>query len=500
MAILTRRPCSPYEARLAIREHLGYYNAATVGAIYEFDDAGLLNLRDASSWIEPLKRCIREHPSMAITVKDRETEKPFYEFIPTLDLQEHITILKDTDGLLTNGHPTSSSKSYIGIIEKFLPTILDRNFSRSSSPPWGLIVLPLPPASGSLTIKGERYFVAFLSSHSISDGGAGFAFHKSLLDALREQRISGENGNAFLVTVPIQPIPDPFDTPERLPVTPEFLKAAAAAGAAGGAVGSTWTGAPVFLRSKESLQTRVRLLEIDAPLVQGALATCKRHKAKLTATFHQLVVRALSTAVTDADITSFSSQTAIDLRGAAGAGYSQWGIYVSGVSDTHPRWSGAPNNGQIGANANGSNKAGSPLTPEEWTAAARLSQKLAEASLRLENQPIGMLKFVPNHRQSMTSKLGSARDGSYSVSNMLAFDAGNSGGVTITNMVVSSSAAVPSAPLSFCLVSVKGGSLMVAVNWQPGALGIVDTEEDEFISEIFRSLEADFKMLSQETE
>ncbi|KAI5865332.1 hypothetical protein GGS23DRAFT_558752 [Durotheca rogersii] len=466
MSIQTRL-CSPYEARLAIREDLGFYNAATIAAIYELDGVKF-DLTSPSSWVQPLKRSIKEYPSLAIAVKDKGTDKPSYELVPTIDLKHHITIL---DSSISTG-----SDGDLPIIEKALGAILDRNFSSSSSPPWNLTILPLPTPAGATT---KRVFVSFLSSHSTSDGGAGLAFHKSLLEGLREQAAKGVDENVdFTVTVPSQPIPEPFDTPERLPVAPEFLKALASAS---GPAAGVWTGSPVFLNESEGLHTRVRLLEIPASVVEGALAASKSHGAKLTGTIHQLIVRALSRALPDGAATSFSSQTAIDLRNAAGVGL-QWGIYVSGVSESHPRLDAATLSG--------------PLTQDQWDAAGKLSAKLSEASGRLENQPIGLLKFVPSHRDSMKTKIGAPRDGSYSVSNMLAFDGGKAGGISISNLVVGSSAAVPSAPLSFCIVSVQGGSMIISVNWQPGATGLPVEKEDAFISDIFKSLEGDFKLLS----
>lgn len=410
---------------------------------------------------------------MAIVVKDTGTDNPFYEAVPTLDLKDHITMIDDSI--------SAGCNSDVAVVEKVLAAILDRNFSSSSAPPWSLVVRPL---SSQGTTTGKRFFVAFLSSHSISDGGAGFAFHKTLLEALRElvsANSTHQKDDTFIVTVSSQPIPKPFDTPERLSVTSKLLKALASSPSPDAGI---WTGSPVFLNPKEGLHTRVRLLEIPSPLVQRALTESRRHNAKLTATFHQLIVRALSKTVTDPAVTSFSSQIAIDLRGAAGVGL-QWGIYVSGVSDTNAR----PDQDSLSG----------PITAEEWCAVARLSEKLAKSSATLEDQPIGLLKFVPNHRESMKSKLGGRRDGSFALSNMLAFDGGRDGGVAIGNMVVGSSAAVTSAPLSFCIVSVKGGSLMVSVNWQPGALGIPVDKEDGRISKVFESLQGDIQFMGAES-
>ena len=397
---------------------------------------------------------------MTVILKDKDTEKPIWEGVSNVKLDDHISIIQDQ---ATEGGDEAA------IVEKVLPSIVDRRFT-ASSPPWRIVVLPLPSRQG--TTK-PRCFVAFASSHSIADGGAGLAFHGTFLKGLRES--TKEKTESLTITVPGRALPEPFDTPERLPISPDFLRSIATASVVDA---GTWTGSPVFLEPQEGLQTRIRLLEIEAPLVQGALRASRAHKTKLTATIQQLINRALSNAVTDGDVTNFASQTAIDLRSASGAGL-EWGIFVSGLAAAHPRIN-----------------ASQPISDEMWAAASSMSEKLADSSSKLENQVIGLLRFVPSHKESMVSKLGGKREGSYALSNMLAFDGGDEGyNCRISKMVVASSAAVPSAPLSFCIISVKSGSLMCTVSWQPGALGCPIEEEAFFVDEICTSLRGDFETL-----
>ena len=399
--------------------------------MYEFDDENF-DVKSALSFAGPLKRCIEEYPYMTVILKDKDTEKPVWEGVSSVKLDDHISIIHDQ---ATEGGDEAAT------IGKVLPSIVDGRFT-ASSPPWKIVVLPLPSRQG--TTK-SRCFVAFASSHSIADGGAGRA------------------------------LPEPFDTPERLPISPEFLRSIATTRVVDA---STWTGSPVFLEPQEGLHTRIRLLEIEAPLVQGALRASRAHKTKLTATIQLLINRALSNAVTDGDVTNFASQTAIDLRGASGVGL-EWGIFVSGLAAAHPRID-----------------ASKTISDEMWAVASSMSEKLADSSSKLDNQVIGLLRFVPSHKDSMVSKLGGKREGSYALSNMLAFDGGDEGyNCRISKMVVASSAAVPSAPLSFCIISVKGGSLMCTVSWQPGALGCPMEKEAFFVDEICSSLRGDFETL-----
>jgi hypothetical protein len=389
-------------------------------------------------------------------MKGKDTESPIWEGVTSVKLGDHITIL---DGAANDANEGA-------LIEKILPGIVDARFT-GPLPPWRVVVLPLSPRDGK-----PRCFITFAISHSIGDGGAGLAFHHTFLEALRQ---STRTDDDLDIVVPSRQLPEPFDTPERLPVSPEYMRSLMTSSVVGA---GTWTGSKVFLDEQEGLHTKIRLLEIDSELVEAALHASRSHDTKLTPTLHQLIVRALSKVVTDDNVTNFASQTAIDLRGASGVGL-EWGIYVSGHAASHQR-----------VNTTG------PVSDEMWNSASSLSKKLAEVSSTLENQAIGMLRYVPNQKDSIVSKLGTTREGSYAVSNMLAVDGGRAeDSCRITKMVVATSAAVPSAPLSFMLVSIKGSSLVCTVSWQPGALGCPLEREDSFVDEICSSLEADFASL-----
>jgi hypothetical protein len=400
-----------------------------------------------------VKRCLEKYAHMGVVMKGTNTESPTWEGVPSVNLENHIVILGNT----------AEGGIDADLIEKALPSIVDARFT-DGSPPWRVAVLPLLPKDGT-----TRCFIAFSISHSIGDGGAGLAFHQTFLEALR--RPTGTDTDFAFVVLNRQ-LPGPFDTPGRLPVSPEFMRSVMTSSVVNG---GTWTGSKVFLDEKEGLHTRIRILEIEGHLVEAALCASRSHNTKLTPTVHQLIVRALSKAVKDDKVSNFASLTATDLRSAARVGL-EWGIFVSGHASSHARAASTD-----------------PISDEMWKLAGELSTKLGEATSTLEDQMIGMLRFIPSQRDSLVSKLGTTREGSYALSNMLAVEGGRSGDTCrISKMVVATSAAVPSAPLSICLISVKGGSCVCTLSWQPGALGCAEGDETTFIDEICSSLKADF--------
>lgn len=450
-----------------------------IGAIYEIP-SGSIDINSAHSFVPPLTRCIQEYPYLSVVVKDRHTEKSFYETSSSVNLENHVSIINDE-------HTGDSENE---TIQQVLPAILDRPWP-ADLPPWRIVVLPL----ASNDPMSTRCFVAFAFSHALGDGMVGVAFHRTFLDAWR--RTARIENASFLVTPPSAKLPAPFDTPERLPISwsfllgpliavylPKFLGKMLGLRAAASTVDAgTWTGSPIFFDPAAVEKSRVRLLEIEAPLVQNALQVSRSNDTKLTGTMHQMIIRALSQAIPNPDITNFVSGTPVDMRASIGSPALTWGLFVSGYYEVHPR---------------PSNATGPALSDEMWAAARSMTKKIAACAATLQDQAIGLLRYVPGIRKWTLSKIGQQRDSSYELSNLLAFD--DMGGredqkYRISKMVFTQPGNVPSAPLVFNIISVKGGSLMCTVSWQAGALGIPVNEERSFVDGICLSIRADFETL-----
>jgi hypothetical protein len=88
-------------------------------------------------------------------------------------------------------------------------------------------------------------------------------------------------------------------------------------------------------------------------------------------------------------------------------------------------------------------------------------------------------------RSWTAGKIGSKRDSSYEVSNLLAFDPGASdenSSWSLGNMVFAQPANVTGSPLNLNIVARKGGDLVCSITWQTGALGMVDEQKEyEFV-------------------
>ncbi|KAK8013265.1 hypothetical protein PG991_009536 [Apiospora marii] len=459
----------PSERRMISREDLGFYSNIVVGATYEFEGGNDVDLHSLQTFAGPLQHCIAKFPYLKIVTRDASTERPFFERVTSLDVQQHLSVVDD--GPTAPGNPRDGDGDGHDDhrrMEQLLESLVDKPNSIALIPPWRVVVRPLAPA---------RCFVAFAYSHIIGDGPAALAFHRAFLDGLQQQQKTGVLLQVNpLLTVPLSEftLPDPFDIPGRLPISWSFLLGPLLAvllpkfvagwlGLQANAAkvdGGTWTGSNVFFEPG-AMHSRVKMFAIEDAQVSSVIKASRDHNTKLTGTVHQLVVRALSKHITDTKaITNFVSQTAISMRASIGAPGEEWGNYASGCYGTHP------NVGQIATKGPG-------LPAQMWANASSLSRAMAESAVQLRDQPLGLLRYAPSIRNWILGKVGGRRDCSY-------------------EMVFAQPGGVVSAPLAFNLVSVRGGPLVGTITWGQGALGVPVESEDALVEGIRQSFVEDF--------
>ncbi|KAL4947631.1 hypothetical protein BDW69DRAFT_178073 [Aspergillus filifer] len=522
------RYASPNEQRTISREDLGFYKAVVIAAIYDVPEDVDVDLTSLHSFVEPLRHCVLDQPYLSVVVKDKHTDKASYEKVPSLDLSKHISILHDQK---------TSAETENKTIERILLPILDRPWP-ADIPPWRIVALPLAPGTDNdnkSKSSTKRYLIAFSFSHALGDGISGLIFHRAFLNAwnnaITRRSPTSPAEQSFLVSSSPQPLPQPFDTPSRLPISWSFLLSPLLAALLPNWVNSifglrasssprdkgTWTGSRMFFDPAIRDSSRLRLLEIQAPLLQQALSVARRRGVKFTGVLHQLIVAALGRALmkekgldlNEEGITNLVSGTAINMRSSIGVENSEWGLFVSGDYAVHPIHPPPTDIEETGA---GTEKAHSSLiiTEDSWTSAHNITTSLASTSVRLKDQAIGLLRYAPSIRSWTASHVGGQRDCSYRVSNLLVFDGnprdeseeGNS--ISIIKTIFATSADVTGSPLAFDIVSTRGGSLVIALGWQAGALGLVSREralsevdevEGGFVGGVLESVERGFEAL-----
>ncbi|KAI0126178.1 hypothetical protein BJ170DRAFT_597402 [Xylariales sp. AK1849] len=483
------RYASPNEQRAISREHCGFYNALIIGAIYEFSGSGI-DVRSSRSFYGAAKRCIDKYPSLGVVVRDTHTDAAFFERVPTLNLEDHISIVGESD--VNALYSEKGADDEVAKIETLLPSILDRPWP-ASPPPWRIVVLPL---SSSKQQGGERTrcFTAFSFSHALGDGISALAFHRTFRDGVFDH----VSEDCSAVATPVADLPAPFDTAKNLPISwgfllgplfavllPKFIAELMGLRATTSLVNSgSWTGVKMFYEP-DSFRSRLRLIEIQGPEVENVLRVARKNGAKLTATIHLSMVRALSRAIPRSEAANFVSGTAVNMRRAVGISDDEMGFFANACFGFHERedaWA-------------------SPWSDKAWASARSLTEKLAECAVTLQDQPVGLLRYVPSISKWTAAKIGKERDSSFDVSNLGAFEAAapqdSAGGdhCNITKMVFSRPASVTCAPMTVSVVSVKDGSMVISIEWQPGAFGIPLESEATFVDGLSTFLKEDLKSL-----
>ncbi|KAF4341136.1 l-amino acid oxidase [Fusarium beomiforme] len=442
--------------RTIAREDAGYYHAVVIGAVYDFADG--VNIKSPATYFNALRRCIEEHPFFCVTVGDRNTDKGFYERVASINVEEHINFVEDENA-------QADSLEAIG---RSMKTEIDRPFV-AGIPPWRIVVLPTGPS---------QCHVAFSYSHTIGDGIAGVAFHKTFLAGLQETPAIAPSS---IIAPPNKPLPEPFDTAERLPISWSFLLAPVLAEympyflvrlfglrvSASYVDDGTWTAAPIFFNA-ETYHNNLKIRQVEASQVNKVIQLARTHDARLSGVMHQLITRALSRAVKDNNVTNFVAQTAINMRRSIGMSNDVASDIVSGCYTVHLR-----------------SAATGPLTEQEWASAAEATKEFAITSTKLEDNAIGLLRYVPSMRKWTLGKIGKKRDSSYEFSNVGAFDGNtaNNDKAKVSKLTFAQPGHVGGCPICFNIASVTNGDLVYTVTWQPGALGLGDDAAEEKIVE-----------------
>jgi hypothetical protein len=243
------------------------------------------------------------------------------------------------------------------------------------------------------------------------------------------------------------------------------------------------------LYDPEKYQVGVQIGSIDAATVRKVLGACRAHGSKITGLIHQLIVAALSELLPEG-YDNFAAQTAINMRDAVGVSNDEMGLYVAGdveiLNRTHP----SP---QTTTTTTTTTTTPPTTTTVSWTAPKRMTDKLAAAASRTQDQSVGLLRYLSDIRAWTLSKLNQRRGCSYEVSNLGNFRAaGKCERVSVSEMIFAQSADVNGPALNFNVVSVADGSMTITITWQIGALDLgagARSEESDFVGAVCRKLE-----------
>lgn len=409
-----------------------------MGGIYQF--TGPVDVDSALTYTHTLQRCIDRHPQLASTVIGAGTKTPEYRFCPRLALHEHIRIFDESTG-------DDGNKA----VERALPGMLNPSLT-SSAPAWKILVLPL---------SVKKCFLALSYSHALGDGMSGMAFHKTFLDALQVQSVETED--AMANSPPFKPIRPPFDTPKNLPISWSFLLSPLLGSLLSSWLVSllgiqpsinsipdgTWTGSSMFFRPGKHT-SQVVLFSIEPVTVRETLQICRRNQAKMTARAPSNYCRCLiEVAAIYQGVSHLAIRTALTTRPAVGASVEGMGNFVSSELNVYPS----------------KQDDGFDATDIDWSLAKSVTNKHARSANNLQDQPVGLLRYVGDIRGWILTQVGDPRDASCEVSNIVNFEPLNpTPRCSLTKMIFCQPADVLGSTVNFNIVSVANGPMCITVS------------------------------------
>ncbi|KAK5123184.1 hypothetical protein LTR85_003382 [Meristemomyces frigidus] len=471
----------------------GYYGYLVVAGLYQ-TSRKLPSPLSTAYFLPALKHCIDTHPILSAAIQGADTESPQFVRPSHLHLKRHVRVVD-----------VRESADEEKVIRNAIVECHDR-FTHGGDliPPWDVTVMPLPRHPKS---DGTKLCVLFSYSHSHGDGTAGLSFHHSFLRGLRQHAGTAQTDGASAYEPPDYPLLPAFATAVNLKISwsyllgalfadrlPTFLRTALGLPSLSAVTEDTWLGRPIT-HDPAHHHTGLETLVLANADVKGLLSACRAHDVRLTGLLHQLIVRVLSQSLPECCKIDGPAPPAYDIVATTPLSIRHLAPGWASVTDMVMAVSATQELFPAGVNAAISDSADDAL----WSGSRETGAKLAAASSTLTDQPIGLLRYVSDVRSWLTDQLGNPRDCSYELSNIMMFDpeeAGpqevaaelTGGGWEVGNMYFSQPANVVGPPLTFSVVSRKGGALVVCLSWQVGVLGVKD--ESAFATEVLASVES----------
>ncbi|KAJ6014316.1 alcohol acetyltransferase [Penicillium herquei] len=487
------REASNNDKRTVVRHSLGFYRALILNGLYTLHDTDPFDVKDSTYFFPALKHCIAVHPILSAAVQDEDTETPRFVRPASLNLQNHVQLV-DT---ALSAEP--SSEYDLSLITQITKEIHDKLFPKvDQQPPWKIVVMPLPNKLGEP--GPQRVYIIFAYSHSHGDGKSGLEFHRTFLHGLKLGESRYDRNHIF--QPPASPLLPPLEEACKLPISWSFLMQTFLKSALPDAVQrvlgfqssgtpNVWTGEPTSY-DPSNFRTGSEVLIIKKAQLDSILKICREHKVKFTGVFNHLLVSVVDKILPkDTPARTFHGGIVVDLRSLIPAfAPTDMTNSVSAMYETS-----TPSQ----RSSHMSSADGLKYSDAFWESARETTGRLAECANTLSDQPIGLMPYVGKFRPWLLGKLGKKRDMSYEISNLVVFDpqAGSLSetpsnlepkGWNIQRMIFSQPADATGSALSFQLVSMKGGDMVITLNWQLGVLGV--PKEEKFVKDILAGIDA----------
>jgi hypothetical protein len=418
-----------------------------------------------------LKVCVVEQPILRTIISEAESEQPWLVLIRDIDLRDHVTFVALDD---------ASNRSFEGLLERAHNCQLDEWRVR---PRWRVYVM-----LKSFELESPAFDLAFAYSHALADGSSGFIFHQTFHQAMQSPKCDCDP--VFEVSETAQGLLPPLEKAANLTISWQFLLRPLMVeylpswivnrlGISSTVPPGLWTGAaqrPERPKSGVQLCTELCCVHISQEVLQGVLAACHAQKTRLTGLLSVVTARAMAKALHDRDqgFTKFAVQLPFDMRRVVPAARGCMANYPSTTTEI------------IDANtaATTTNSTAFPqFSEEEWAIARGITERLAERSRSLSDQPFALQKYLSDYRDWTLRQACKPSETSFEISNVGAVDFHDysvSSEVKtpwrISDVTFSQSASVTGPPFNVNVASTQGGRLAIVLSWWCGMLGVGQDE------------------------
>lgn len=436
---------------------------------------------------------VLKHSVLHVAIADAHSKRPSWLQLDTIDLQRHVTWRFNV-----------ANANFDAVLQGLVTNEVDGKFpDLDSTPGWRIVVVR--------SSKSSFLEIIFTWNHPHCDGISGKIFQATLLQCLNT--VSPDNGSnessthsTLLVKLPDTPplLPPPIEDICKLPLTIPFVLKAA---------WEEW--GPSMLATKPSAakwapivatpyKTQVRAFTIDEERLEEILRKCRQHKTTLTGLLHALTLASLSSQLSQDSAPAFASGTTVDMRRYVDESPPDYpwlqpnltmGNFVTIMTHEFESRLVDQIRARLADNAAASGAPGEPgqvATPALsvelmdllWSAAASVRRDIERRlELGLKNDMVGVLKFVGNWQQEMSSAARKNRKHSWWVTGTGVLDgasskSGHGANVmprnfeegtdtwTIQRAQFALSTETKGAAINISPMTVAGGQLCVTATWQ----------------------------------
>jgi hypothetical protein len=374
---------------------------------------------------------------------------------------------------------------------QFIEDMHQRTFDRMAELPlWRVVVVGRPPQELTSLIDqrkdeagGEEtvFEVGFFYHHAIGDGKSGAAFHMDFLDTLNAlagtDPVIGISTDAVIEPPKLDLLPS-VEEARSWPLSTMFVVSQAFKELVLPVNPSLWTGPPVQFSPDDLPKTRLLTLFVDSQTVARLTHRCRQNGVTITPLLSVVIARLLARRHPTEGV--FTGTIALSLRRFTGIDDRKIVNHVASVTThfaTHPK------SGYLFAS--GSN-------PFEWSVVRSCKKAIDTVAMSPANQDTILLRFLKDYSGWFKKRIGKRREASFELSNIGAVGGGMEKGDTarFTRIIFSQSASITGPPYCFCVATVNGGDMAIALTRQDGIL------EDKAAREVLAALEGEIYTLA----